>query len=121
MIVTIEDKLFKDIKSYCSINSLDIEAYINGILKKGFMLEKYGEKPSIGSRKKVTEPINEPKKEPIKIEVSQFPKLKNIEVDFSKQEELKPEVHMPHDIDEDTLEHMLEQNVKQKHRKLTKK
>ncbi len=108
MLVTIKDRLFKDIQSYCSINDLDIETYINDILKKSFMIEKYGEKPCVKPVKEKTEPINEPKKEPIKTEIVETPKTKPIQIVKFIQEDITEH--------EETVE-----PVKEKHRKLTKK
>jgi hypothetical protein len=112
MLVTIKDKLFKDIHSYCSINGLDVETYINDMLKKSFMIEKYGNKPGISVSKKETEPINEPKKEPIsepiKKETVEKPKTKPIQIVQFREEDI-----VEH---EEPVE-----PVKEKHRKLTKK
>lgn len=112
MLVTIKDRLFKDIQSYCSINGLDIETYINDILKKSFMIEKYGEKPCVKPVKEKTEPINESKKEsinePIKTEIVETKKTKPIQIVKFRQEDITER--------EETAE-----PVKEKHRKLTKK
>ena len=43
----INTRLLKDISQYCEMNSIDIEKFVNDILRKGFMLEKYGERPGI--------------------------------------------------------------------------
>ena len=104
MLVTIKDRLFKDIQSYCSINGLDIETYINDILKKSFMIEKYGEKPCVKPVKEKTEPINES----IKTEIVETKKTKPIQIVKIRQEDITE--------CEETAE-----PVKEKHRKLTKK
>lgn len=104
MLVTIKDRLFKDIQSYCSINGLDIETYINDILKKSFMIEKYGEKPCVKPVKEKTESINES----IKTEIVETKKTKPIQIVKIKQEDITER--------EETAE-----PVKEKHRKLTKK
>ena len=104
MLVTIKDRLFKDIQSYCSINGLDIETYINDILKKSFMIEKYGEKPCVKPVKEKTEPINES----IKTEIVETKKTKPIQIVKNRQEDITER--------EETAE-----PVKEKHRKLTKK
>lgn len=104
MLVTIKDRLFKDIQSYCSINGLDIETYINDILKKSFMIEKYGEKPCVKPVKEKTEPINES----IKTEIVETKKTKPIQIVKIRQEDITER--------EETAE-----PVKEKHRKLTKK
>lgn len=43
----INTRLLKDISQYCEMNSIDLEKFVNDILRKGFMLEKYGERPGI--------------------------------------------------------------------------
>lgn len=54
MTITINDKLYKDIDSYCKLNDLgETVKYINDLLKKSFMVEKYGEKPSIQQKESV--------------------------------------------------------------------
>lgn len=45
--VKIEEKLYNSISDYCNINNLKICNFINELLKKQFMLEKYGSKPSV--------------------------------------------------------------------------
>jgi hypothetical protein len=41
----IENKLYNEIKDYCKLNDLKIGDFINGLLRKAFNIEKYGEKP----------------------------------------------------------------------------
>lgn len=41
----INNKLLLDIESYCKINELNTEEFVNDLLKRAFMIEKYGEKP----------------------------------------------------------------------------
>ena len=54
MTITINDKLYKDIDSYCKLNDLgETVKYINDLIKKSFMVEKYGEKPSIQQKESV--------------------------------------------------------------------
>jgi hypothetical protein len=45
MNIEIKDKLYKDIESYCTLNELDFNNYVNDLLKKAFMEEKYGDRP----------------------------------------------------------------------------
>lgn len=49
----IETKLKEDIKKYCELNSLNMKVYVNNLLKKAFMIDKYGEKPPIHSSAEV--------------------------------------------------------------------
>lgn len=56
--VNIEDKLYQDIKEYCKLNKLTISVFVNGLLKKTFMVEKYDDAPPFFKKKKSdTEPI----------------------------------------------------------------
>lgn len=43
--VEIDKKLYQDIKDYCKVNNLVIKEFVNKLLRKSFMIEKYGEKP----------------------------------------------------------------------------
>lgn len=43
--IIIDESLKNDILSYCQLNSLDHNKYINDLLRKSFMVDKYGEKP----------------------------------------------------------------------------
>lgn len=64
----IETKLHNEIKEYCKLNNLKINVFINELLKKAFMREKYGEapfnvKPKISTELNIRElspPYNEP-------------------------------------------------------------
>ena len=64
----IETKLHNEIKEYCKLNNLKVNIFINELLKKAFMREKYGEapfnvKPKISTELNIRElspPYNEP-------------------------------------------------------------
>ena len=43
--VNIEDKLYESIKEYCKLNKLVIGTFVNDLLRKNFMVEKYDEMP----------------------------------------------------------------------------
>lgn len=43
----IEKKLYDDIKSYCKLNNLKVNTFINNLLRKAFNVEKYGESPFV--------------------------------------------------------------------------
>ena len=45
MTIDIEPKLYKDISTYCKANGIVIKEYVNELLKKQFMCDKYGERP----------------------------------------------------------------------------
>lgn len=80
--VDIEEKLYSDIKKYCKVNNLKIGEFINKLLKKAFMVEKYGEKPPFFIGKKAKEENNESTIENFIIET---PKEKDIIEDVKKE------------------------------------
>ena len=43
----IDSNLKKDIENYCALNGLNADVFDNKILKKAFLVEKYGDKPNI--------------------------------------------------------------------------
>ena len=47
MQVEINTKLYNDIEAYCTLNNLDITELINKLVKQGYMIEKYGDRPGI--------------------------------------------------------------------------
>lgn len=57
--VQIEDKLYSNIKEYCKLNNLPIGSFINSILKKSFLIEKYGDTPFTNFDKKIVGNIEE--------------------------------------------------------------
>ena len=58
----IEKRLLSDISSYCSLNDLDEDKYINSILKKAFMTDKYGDRPEIYGSVHNNISVDEPRK-----------------------------------------------------------
>ena len=79
--VNVEDRLYQDIKEYCRLNKLTISVFINDLLKKSFMVEKYDEMPPFF--KKVREEFT----------LEQFQKEYQGEPEpIKKQEYIKPEV-----------------------------
>ena len=63
--VNIEDKLYEDIREYCRLNKLTISVFVNGLLKKGFMVEKYDDAPPFFKKK-------EPEVETIKVDLKKI-------------------------------------------------
>lgn len=43
--IEIDKRLHQDIKEYCKLNGLVMKDFVNKLLKKAFMVEKYGETP----------------------------------------------------------------------------
>lgn len=66
----IDAKLLREIKGYCELNGLNVEEYVNYLLKKAFMIEKYGDKPSIFTARttQTSENDDKTKKEEAKVE-----------------------------------------------------
>ena len=50
--VNIEDKLYEDIREYCKLNKLTISVFVNNLLKKNFMVEKYDDAPPFFKKRK---------------------------------------------------------------------
>lgn len=45
--ITISPSLYNEIYEYCKLNGLDFNKYIEKLLKKAFLVDKYGEAPSV--------------------------------------------------------------------------
>jgi hypothetical protein len=74
----IEDKLLKDITSYCELNNIDVATFVNDKLKKALMLEKYGERPF----KVKPKPKQDKCKQPIGKIVESNTKPKSVKFDY---------------------------------------
>lgn len=57
----LDNKLAKDIKSYCDLNNLDFNEYVNSLLKKAFLEDKYGTMPSLFKSEPKEEKVEKPK------------------------------------------------------------
>lgn len=56
--VSIDEQLYQEIKDYCELNDLKINHFVEEILRKQFLIEKYGDTPfSILSKKIEIEPV----------------------------------------------------------------
>ena len=89
--VQIEDELYNDIKEYCKLNKLKIGSFINEILKKSFLVEKYGDTPFTNFSKKMVENI-EPIPEPIQDVIdNRFCEMLDDDKVIEVPDELKPE------------------------------
>jgi hypothetical protein len=49
----VDKKLYEEIKEYCTLNGLKPKEYINDLLKKAFMEDKYGNKPFMTNKIRV--------------------------------------------------------------------
>lgn len=53
----LDKDLYKEIKEYCELNGIKTKEYIHNLLKKAFMVDKYGEcPPMVKAKKKNTSP-----------------------------------------------------------------
>jgi hypothetical protein len=78
MNIEIKDKLYKDIESYCTLNELDFNNYVNDLLKKAFMEEKYGDRPFVKAV-----PYEKP------LPANETPTPTEVEIEVKKNEETK--------------------------------
>lgn len=64
MVIEIDNNLFNNIKEYCFCNNIiDVSNFINTLLKKKFMEEKYGDRPNINNKPNLNNKVvNEEKK-----------------------------------------------------------
>lgn len=53
--MVIDKKLEEDIKQYCKLNKLNVKEYVTEILRKAFLVDKYGESPFGGKPKPIPE------------------------------------------------------------------
>ena len=59
--ISISAKLYKDIKDYCTLNGLKLNTFVEGLLRKAFTVEKFGEAPFINIKATGTIEPAEPK------------------------------------------------------------
>lgn len=65
--VSIGRKLYDSIREYCDLNGLQVKEYVNTLLSKAFMEDKYGTAPPVVSKKKREVPVVE-EPTPVKVE-----------------------------------------------------
>lgn len=59
MTVQIKEELYQEIKEFCTLNKLKINQFVNDLLQKSFMIEKYGDSPFTNFAKKIIENTEE--------------------------------------------------------------
>jgi hypothetical protein len=93
-------KLIEEITEYCETNNIeDIEAFMNKMLRNGFNIERYGEKPPWFQDNTKPPTINEEKKESLEIPDEKEPEITpEIEEEIPDKEEVKPETSKRYDI-----------------------
>lgn len=92
----IDEKLLKDIESYCNINCLDTKEFINNILKKGFMVEKYGNRPGVQIQTNLNNVDKQNIEDTLNVKKDEFEKVVEINVEnnqvFEEKKEIKKKV-----------------------------
>ena len=82
--VNIEDKLYEEIREYCRLNKLTISVFVNDLLKKNFMVEKYDDAPPFFKKK-------EPEIEPIQVDIVKKMVEEKTPQEFEQEYLAKPE------------------------------
>ena len=105
--VNMEDKLYLDIKEYCRLNKLTISVFVNDLLRKGFMVEKYDDAPPFFKKKNESSEVSAttPSTEKVTISYEAMDKIREelspeqFELEYTgrfeperKKEYVKPEV-----------------------------
>lgn len=75
--IQIDAKLLDDIAAYCSLNDIKKNEFIERLIKNGFMIEKYGDKPSIINTK-VNKKVEERPKGDISVVKKQETETRNV-------------------------------------------
>lgn len=96
----IEKKLYADIKEYCKLNDLKIGQFINNLLSKAFIEEKFGKRPQIFEKKSIF-----------------VKEKKNIPIEKVEKPVEKEVIETP--VEETQTEENFQLKVKPKKRKLT--
>lgn len=87
MKIEIDNKIYNGISTYCALNEMNTITYINDLLKKAFMIDKYSEKPQI--KIKGENDSSETNKEIKKENVLSDKNKENIEIKKSNDQEIK--------------------------------
>lgn len=61
--IQVKNTLYNDIKEYCDLNNLKVNIFINELIEKSFLIEKYGSSPFNNFREKINDTVEIP--EPI--------------------------------------------------------
>lgn len=88
-----DNKLLNDIEIYCNFNELDVDEFANNLLRKAFMLEKYGNKPSFMIKKE----------QPEKKEETPEPEIVGADMDVGVIGERGPIFMLPEGYDSEKL------------------
>lgn len=81
-----DDKTIKEIKDYCRDNGIkDVNAFVLKMIRKGFTVEKFGEKPDVLTP--VIPPVVLEKKDSVHIKE---PKVSNAQPEMDNTQEIRP-------------------------------
>lgn len=81
-----DDKTIKEIKDYCRDNGIkDVNAFVLKMIRKGFTVEKFGEKPNVLTS--VTLPVVHEEKDSMHIKE---PKVSNAQPEMDNTREISP-------------------------------
>jgi hypothetical protein len=122
--INLDEKIIKNIKDYCILNNIDdVSKYVNTLLKRAFMEEKYGKKPDIFVKQ-------EKEKDSTKSTSSTETNIKEEKVNFVKEvyklsgedlaKELNPQILDALNIKEETKQQETEEIEKPKKSKKRK-
>lgn len=102
--VNVDDKLYQEIREYCRLNKLTISVFVNDLLKKGFLVEKYDDAPPFFKKK-------EPEIETVQVDLKKIKEEKTQEEfrqeyladpePIKKEEYVKPEMWIIEDKTEE--------------------
>ena len=102
--VNIDDKLYQEIREYCRLNKLTISVFVNDLLKKGFLVEKYDDAPPFFKKK-------EPEIETVQVDLKKIKEEKTQEEfrqeyladpePIKKEKYIKPEMWITEDKTEE--------------------
>ena len=81
--VNIDDKLYQEIREYCRLNKLTISVFVNDLLKKTFLVEKYDDAPPFFKKK-------EPEIETVQVDLNKIKEEKTPE-EFKQEYLAEPE------------------------------
>jgi hypothetical protein len=81
--VNIDDKLYQEIREYCRLNKLTISVFVNDLLKKTFLVEKYDDAPPFFKKK-------EPEIETVQVDLNKIKEEKTPE-EFKQEYLVEPE------------------------------
>ena len=119
-VVKIKDTLYQEIKDYCNVNNLKINDFVNDLIQKQFMIEKYGDVPFYKFNQKYINMVEEIPEEIQKVVNEHFDEMLNNDTDYQikivepekKEETSEPIVRVSDEVQKVIDEHMKALNDK---------